>query len=90
MHRKLFNDGAAVHGWINVENKRVNIFAYSKGYIGKLVNGIVYDEKNQIIGELKNMSLEQYIIDRNGGADKDFIRRKMRHETKIISFEGGN
>lgn len=89
MHRKLYNEGAAVHGWINIDKKQVEIFAYSKGYIGKLIDKIIYDEKNQKVANVDDLSIEQYIINRNGGIDKDYMRRKLKHEPKIINFEGG-
>jgi len=90
MHRKLYNEGAAVYGWINIDKKQVEIFAYSKGYIGRIKDKVIYDENNQKIGITDEISIEQYIINRNDGIDKNYMRRKLKHEPKVITFKGGN
>lgn len=85
--RKLINTGAAVHGWMNIEGDRVELFAYSKGYIGVMKNNLIYDEDGKKVASIDEISLSDYIYQRNGVIDKDIIRRKLRHEPKILNFK---
>ena len=85
--RKLINTGAAVHGWMNVKSDRVELFAYSKGYIGVMKNNLIYDEDGKKVASIDDVSLSDYIYQRNGVIDKDIIKRKLRHEPKILNFK---
>ena len=85
--RKLVNKGAAVHGWMNIKGDIVELFAYSKGYIGLMKNDLIYDEDGKKVASITEVSLSDYIYQRNGVIDNDIIRRKLRHETKILNFK---
>jgi len=86
MSRKIFNDGAAVYGWINIDKQKAAIYSYAKGYIGCVKDDKVYNEKGKFLGNLDNFSIEVYIHERNGAPDINAIKKKLGQDYKKISF----
>lgn len=87
MTRQLIKNGSAVHGWYIADRDLVTIYAYSKGFIGTMKAGCIYDEKGELIGLLDiDISLEDYIVQRNGKIDVGAMRMKLNREKKKLAF----